>query len=97
MDFSRIVLLRTGSDFDRPPPGVDPVYHLTQAPQGGFEIALQNIFLAANPFVQDVVNNWEFYENGIPPSNYLGDMFQSLGNLYGPADFGLNLTDAAQG
>ena len=97
VDFSRIVLLRTASDFDRPPPGVDPVYHLTEAPQGGFEPALANIFLAANPFVQDVVNNWEFYEKGIAPSNYIGDIFQSLSYLYGPADFGLNLTDTPQG
>jgi purine nucleoside permease len=88
VDFARIVLLRTGSDFDRPPPGVDPVYHLTAAPQGGFEPALQNILLAGRPFVEDVVNNWAFYEGGIAASNYLGDMFGSLSYLYGPADFG---------
>jgi purine nucleoside permease len=89
VDFARIVLFRTGSDFDRPPPGVDPVYHLRVAPQGGFIPACQNIFLAGRPFVDDVVNNWEeVYEAGIAPSNYLGDIFGSLSDLYGPPDFG---------
>jgi len=88
VDYSRIVLLRTGSDFDRPPPGVDPVYHLTEAPQGGFEPALQNILLAGRPFVEDVIENWKDYEAGIPPTNYIGDIFGSLSYLYGPADFG---------
>jgi len=35
-----------------------------------------------------VVSNWDLYENGITPSNYLGDIFGSLSTLYGPADFG---------
>jgi purine nucleoside permease len=89
VDFARIVVLRTCSDFDRPPPGVDPIYHLTLAPQGGFLPALQNIFLAGRPFVDDVVEHWEdVYEAGIAPSNYLGDIFGTLSYLYGPADFG---------
>jgi hypothetical protein len=57
IDFARIVLLRTASDFDRAPPGIDEVYHLTKAPQGGFQPALRNILLAGRPFVDDVVNN----------------------------------------
>lgn len=88
VDFSRIVSLRTCSDFDRPPPGVDPVYHLTEAPQGGFEISLQNILLAGLPFVVDVVDNWDFYEKGIKPPNYIGDIFGTLAYLYGPPDIG---------
>ena len=88
VDFARIVLMRTGSDFDRPPPGVDPIFHLTKAPQGGFLPAIQNILLAGRPFVDDVVKNWHTYEGGITPSNYLGDIFGTLSDLYGPADFG---------
>jgi purine nucleoside permease len=90
VDFARIVLLRTASDFDRPPPGVDPVYHLRKAAQGGFGPAIQNILLAGRPFVDDVVNNWnETYENGIVPTNYLGDILGSLSAKYGKADFGV--------
>jgi len=88
IDFARIVLLRTGSDFDRPPPGVDPVYHLREAPQGGFGLAIQNIFLAGRPFVDDVVENWSTYEPGVPASNYVGDILGSLSYLYGLPDFG---------
>lgn len=88
VDFARIVLLRTASDFDRAPPGVDPVYHLTEAPQGGFTPAIQNILLAGQPFVNDVVENWSTYEPGIPPTNYLGDIFGNLAYLYGSPDFG---------
>ena len=88
VDYARIVLLRTCSDFDRPPPGEDPIYHLTKAPQGGFAPAIQNILLAGRPFVEDVVNHWEMYKPGIPASNYCGDIFGSLSYLYGPPDFG---------
>lgn len=88
IDFARIVLLRTASDFDRPPPGVDPIFHLAVAHQGGFRPAIQNILLAGKPFVDDVLNNWASYEGGISPTNYLGDIFGSLSYLYGPADIG---------
>jgi purine nucleoside permease len=66
VDFARIVVLRIGSDFDRAPPCVDPGYHLTKANQGGFQPAIQNIVLAGRPFVDDVVNNWDKYEAGVP-------------------------------
>ena len=88
VDYARIVLLRTASDFDRPPPGEDPIYHLTEAPQGGFDPAIQNILLAGRPFVEDVVKNWDMYEPGITPTNYCGDILGSLSYLYGPANFG---------
>ena len=89
VDFARIVLLRTASDFDRPPPGVDPVYHLRESSQGGFGPAIQNILLAGRPFVDDVVNNWyEIYEKGIVATNYLGDIFGSLSTKYGKPNFG---------
>jgi len=90
VDFARIVLLRTASDFDRPPPGVDPVYHLREAPQGGFTPAIQNILLAGQPFIRDVIENWNTYEPGISASNYLGDIFGSLAYLYGSPDFGIH-------
>lgn len=73
---------------DRPPPGVDPVYHLREAPQEGFLPACQNILPAGRSLVEDVVANWDLYESGVAPSNYLGDIFGSLSSLYGPANFG---------
>jgi purine nucleoside permease len=97
VDFARIILLRTASDFDRPPPDVDPIYHLTEARQGGFAPAIQNILRAGRPFVDDVLNNWDLYEGGIPATNYLGDIFGSLSYLYGPTDFGTGVVGTVLG
>lgn len=85
MDFARIVLLRSASDFDRPPPGEEPLFNLVYANQGSFEISLENIYIAGSPFIKDIVKNWHEYEHGIAPSNYIGDIFGSLG---GKPDFG---------
>lgn len=85
MDFARIVLLRSASDFDRPPPGEEPLFNLVYANQGSFEISLENIYIAGSPFIKDIVKNWHEYEHGIAASNYIGDIFGSLG---GKPDFG---------
>ncbi|EJU00210.1 purine nucleoside permease [Dacryopinax primogenitus] len=46
VDYSRFILLRTVSDFDRQPPNVTAYDSLT-GPQGGFEVAITNIFSCA--------------------------------------------------
>ena len=86
MDFARVVLLRSASDFDRPPPGESPLFNLVYANQGSFEISLENIVIAGSPFIKDVVKNWHEYEGGIAPSNYIGDIWGSLGGK--KPDFG---------
>ncbi|KAI9283880.1 purine nucleoside permease [Umbelopsis sp. AD052] len=85
MDFARVVLLRSASDFDRPPPGETTLFNLVYADQGSFGISLENIVIAGSPFIKDVVKNWHEYEGGIAPSNYIGDIWGSLG---GKPDFG---------
>lgn len=88
VDYSRIVLMRTASDFDRAPPGEDAVDFFNNAEQGGFGLAIDNIYNAGNPFVQDVLSNWDsVYADGktYAPSNYIGDVFGYLG---GSPDFG---------
>ena len=45
-DFSRIIVMRTASDFDRQYEGEAATYNLFYADQGGFEPAIQNIYLA---------------------------------------------------
>lgn len=42
-DFSRIIVMRTASDFDRPFNGEPDTVNLFYADQGGFEPAIQNI------------------------------------------------------
>ena len=50
------------------------------ADQEGFEPSIENIFIAGNAIVQDVLNNWNsIYKTGLTPGNYIGDLFNSLG------------------
>ncbi|KAL8627601.1 hypothetical protein Q9189_006692 [Teloschistes chrysophthalmus] len=85
-DFSRIIVLRTASDFDRPYAGEPSTVNLLYANQGGFEPALQNIYLAGVKVVEGILQNWEStFKMGIKPNNYIGDIFGSLG---GAPDFG---------
>ncbi|PHH93249.1 hypothetical protein CDD83_9519 [Cordyceps sp. RAO-2017] len=86
LDFSRVILLRAGSDFDRPPPGVSDWHHLTRVDQNGFATALDNMYRAGIEIVKGLVADWNStFRRGIAPSNYLGDI---LGSLGGSPDFG---------
>ncbi|KAI9715447.1 MAG: hypothetical protein M1812_005923 [Candelaria pacifica] len=86
-DFSRIIIMRTASDFDRPFPGEAAISNLLYANQGGFEPALQNIYLAGIKVIESILVGWEdTYEQGVKPTNYIGDIFGSLG---GKPDYGL--------
>lgn len=84
-DFSRIILMRTASDFDRPFPGQTVAENLFIGTPG-FEIAISNIANAGVPIVTTIVQEWEkTFKKGVHPSNYIGDIFGSLG---GTPDFG---------
>ncbi|KAJ7220333.1 purine nucleoside permease [Mycena pura] len=79
VDFSRIIVMRSASNFDRPPPGVSAVDHLL-GPAPGFEPAILNLHLAGVKVVKMIVDGWfETFEEGIRPKNYVGDIFGSLG------------------
>ncbi|MCB8876542.1 purine-nucleoside phosphorylase [Acidisoma silvae] len=66
-DDSRIAVLRTGSDFDRPPPGGNDADNLLNyQQQGAFMIALENLYRSGNPLVQAIVTHWPAWENGVP-------------------------------
>ncbi|EIN06736.1 NUP-domain-containing protein [Punctularia strigosozonata HHB-11173 SS5] len=95
LDFGRIIVMRTISDFDRPYPGEDPLFHLVSANSGGFDIALANIYKAGVQVVQGILSGWKSeFEKGIKPTNYIGDIFETLG---GTADFGPGKTAASTG
>lgn len=91
-DFSRIIVMRTASDFDRPYIGESDnvadanLQNLFYADQGGFEPAINNIYLAGIKVVEGILNGWNStFQKGIPAPNYIGDIFGSLG---GKPDFG---------
>ncbi|KAL9051065.1 MAG: hypothetical protein Q9162_006238 [Coniocarpon cinnabarinum] len=86
VDFSRIIIMRTASDFDRPYPGESDLQNLIYEEQGGIEPALTNIYLAGIQIVNGILNDWtSTYLSGIPAPNYIGDI---LGTLGGTPDFG---------
>ncbi|KAL9005606.1 MAG: hypothetical protein Q9188_001609 [Gyalolechia gomerana] len=91
-DFSRIIIMRTASDFDRPFAEEPDTVNLFYADQGGFEPAVRNIYLAGVKVVQGVLGQWEgTFEEGVKPDNYIGDIFGSLGGVpdFGPgSEFG---------
>ncbi|KFA65863.1 hypothetical protein S40285_04658 [Stachybotrys chlorohalonatus IBT 40285] len=92
VDFSRVIILRAGSNFDRGPPSGDDLEHLASADPRGLFIALENTYLAGIEIISGILSDWDCtYEKGIPHDNYIGDIFGSLG---GHPDFGLgSLTD----
>ncbi|MCB8878663.1 purine nucleoside permease [Acidisoma cellulosilytica] len=66
-DDSRVAVLRSGSDFDRPAPGGNDAANLLKyQDQGGFMIALENLYRAGNPLVQEIAGHWSAWENSVP-------------------------------
>ncbi|KAJ5278591.1 hypothetical protein N7478_003963 [Penicillium angulare] len=90
-DFSRIIVMRTASDFDRPYPGSSATYNLLYADGGGFETSVENIYLAGVQVVQGILHEWKSkFAEGVQPRNYVGDIFGTLG---GTPDFGPGSVD----
>ncbi|KAK6460994.1 purine nucleoside permease [Scheffersomyces coipomensis] len=90
IDFERIVIMRTISNFVKSPTSLhmDPIDFFLNYPKGGFQHALDNLYIGGWPFVEDVVNNWDsMYKEGhdFKPDNYIGDIFGTLG---GKPNFG---------
>ncbi|TKA50558.1 hypothetical protein B0A53_06049 [Rhodotorula sp. CCFEE 5036] len=86
VDYARIMLLRTASDFDRAPNVTVDAYTAFEAEQGGFEPAIQNILITGRPVVEDILKNWDsVYSAGIAPQaslngSYYGDDLGTLRN-----------------
>ena len=86
VDFSRVIVMRTASDFDRPYPGEAATTNLWWAQQGAFEPAIENLYIAGIYVVQGILDGWNStFAKGMNASNYIGDIFGSLG---GTPDFG---------
>ncbi|KAJ5121732.1 hypothetical protein N7448_002864 [Penicillium atrosanguineum] len=91
-DFSRIIVMRTASDFDRPYPGQSATENLLYADAGGFEPALENIYRAGIEVVGGILKEWHStFASGVKPRNYIGDIFGTLG---GEPDFGPGRTQS---
>jgi purine nucleoside permease len=67
VDLNRIVVLRAGSDFDRPYAGQTSADNLLNyAVQGGFAPAIENLYRAGNPLVQDIAMHWGEWREAVP-------------------------------
>ncbi|KAI5477583.1 purine nucleoside permease [Pseudohyphozyma bogoriensis] len=84
-DYSRVIVLRTGSDFDRaPPPAANlTAYEAFEANQGGFGPALENIYLAGWPIVKEIAYDWDAWVDGTPTQSKTAPSFygDALGTL----------------
>ncbi|KAH7369726.1 purine nucleoside permease [Rhexocercosporidium sp. MPI-PUGE-AT-0058] len=92
VDFKRAIVMRTGAAFDRPPPGESAFQHLFYTDVDGFGPSVDNIYLAGIQVVKGILSGWApTYKAGVQPTNYVGDIFGSLGGVpdFGPyPDFG---------
>ncbi|TVY20828.1 Purine nucleoside permease [Lachnellula arida] len=85
VDFSRIIIMRTASDFDRPYANQTILNNLLDESQG-FEPSIANIYLAGVKVIEGILHGWgNRFEAGIKATNYVGDIFGTLG---GEPDFG---------
>ncbi|KAG6889139.1 hypothetical protein C0995_003499 [Termitomyces sp. Mi166 len=85
VDFSRIIIMRIGSDFDRGFPGQSAAANLFGS-AGGRIPSNMNIHLAGVKVIQGIINHWNGkFAKGVKPTNYIGDIWGSLG---GNPDFG---------
>jgi purine nucleoside permease len=67
LDLQRVAVLRAGADFDRPYPGQSSADNLVNyAQQGGFDIALRNLYLSGAPLVQAITTDWARWRLGVP-------------------------------
>lgn len=70
IDLSRVLVLRTASDFDQPPPGATPAQSLAtkDSPDhlGGFLPSLEAAFRVGDKVVSDIVNHWDEYSVELP-------------------------------
>ncbi|MCZ0962669.1 purine-nucleoside phosphorylase [Paracoccus benzoatiresistens] len=65
LDFGRVAVLRTASNFDRAHEGQDTAESLA-AKSGGFASATENAFRVGNAFAQKIIAEWPSFENGVP-------------------------------
>ncbi|KAF7358208.1 Purine nucleoside [Mycena venus] len=77
-------IMRSASDLDRPLPGESAVASLL-GPTPGFVPSISNLHIAGVKIVQAIVSGWKDFEGGVKATNYVGDIFGSLG---GKPDFG---------
>ena len=68
-DWQRVLDLRTGSDFTRPPAGVSPADFLKTEAKGDYAAyaeAIESAYLVGSPVVRELAGHWAHYRDAIP-------------------------------
>jgi purine nucleoside permease len=72
VDAKRVLVLRTASDYDQPPPGVTAAEELrSNATNGyvGYRASLESAWRVGNTVVTELIDNWPKYRVQIPGAN----------------------------
>ena len=94
LDFSRVVMIKAFSNFDRPPPQLTAYQSRFFVGEAATEAGLRNAWNIIIAVADDITSEWEsVYDAGIKPNTYIGDLKERLG---GTSDFGTT-TGAAPG
>ena len=69
-DKDRMMVLRTGSNYTMQPPSRSAAENLLKETKGykyaGLEVAVEAGYLVGSVVVDEIINNWERYENNVP-------------------------------
>jgi purine nucleoside permease len=65
IDFGRVAVLRTASDFDQPYPGQTPYAALSET-KPGFALAIENTFRVGSTYAHHIVTHWRDWKHGVP-------------------------------
>jgi purine nucleoside permease len=74
VDFSRIIVMRSASNFDRPWIGGSAINNLLYANQGGFGPAIENLYRAGIKVIEGIMEGWNTtFGHGVTATNYIGE------------------------
>jgi purine nucleoside permease len=68
-DLNRVLVLRTASNFDSPPPGITAAQDLADQETGQYSAYIPSLdaaFKVGNRVVSEIVDHWDVYEKKTP-------------------------------
>jgi len=68
VDKERFMVLRTGSNYTMPPPGVDAATNLLRENSGyaGLNAATESLYRVGSVVVEELLDNWSTYRSSVP-------------------------------
>ena len=69
VDFNRVMVLRTASNYDSPPPGRTAAENLAEENSGAYSAflpSLESAYLVGSKVVHEITGHWDKYETAVP-------------------------------